>query len=104
MKADIKTRWVEALRSGHYKQGKGQLRPTSDSYCCLGVLCDIMNPEGWTLDDGLYIFEDRFFGVLSPELRSKTGVNQKIHSTVMDMNDIEKKPFKEIAQWIQENA
>ena len=33
-------RWVEALRSGKYKQGAGQLR-TGDSFCCLGVLCDL---------------------------------------------------------------
>lgn len=32
--------WVEALRSGKYKQGKGCLR-YGDNYCCLGVLCEV---------------------------------------------------------------
>lgn len=34
-------RWLEALRSGQYKQGAGRLQKDSDkgtSYCCLGVL------------------------------------------------------------------
>lgn len=33
--------WVEALRSGQYKKGTGRLRPTYDSFCCLGVLCNL---------------------------------------------------------------
>ncbi len=40
----IKAKWVEALRSGEYKQGKGVLRGsdmTKPTYCCLGVLCDV---------------------------------------------------------------
>lgn len=40
MNAQIKARWIEALRSGNYQQGKGHLR-TGDAYCCLGVLCDL---------------------------------------------------------------
>lgn len=40
MKAEIKQRWVAALRSGDYKQGCGELyNPNEDTYCCLGVLC-----------------------------------------------------------------
>lgn len=32
--------WVEALNSGEYKQTKGLLRK-KDSFCCLGVLCEL---------------------------------------------------------------
>lgn len=47
MDAEIKKRWVEALRSGEYSQGKGALRAQSaDSYCCLGVLCDLAVKDG----------------------------------------------------------
>lgn len=35
------TKWVEALRSGDYKQGKGALRDINGNYCCLGVACEI---------------------------------------------------------------
>lgn len=37
--------WLTALRSGKYKQGYGQLKLECDestSYCCLGVLCEVM--------------------------------------------------------------
>ncbi len=40
MKEDIKEKWVAALRSGKYKQGKHRLK-NGRKYCCLGVLCDI---------------------------------------------------------------
>lgn len=33
--------WVRALRSGKYKKGKCTLRPTTNTYCCLGVACDL---------------------------------------------------------------
>lgn len=35
----VKEQWVAELRSGKYKQGKGNLRK-GDRYCCLGVLCE----------------------------------------------------------------
>ncbi len=38
-----KRRWVTALRSGKYEQGDSELySPSHNSYCCLGVLCDIV--------------------------------------------------------------
>lgn len=40
MKKTLKLKWIAALRSGAYKQGKGRLR-RGDSYCCLGVLCEV---------------------------------------------------------------
>ncbi len=40
-KENIRKRWVAALRSGNYKQGKRRLR-VEDRFCCLGVLCDIV--------------------------------------------------------------
>jgi hypothetical protein len=40
MNASIKQAWIDALRSGNYKQGYGNLRQ-GDYYCCLGVLTDL---------------------------------------------------------------
>ena len=54
MKPDIKKKWVAALRSGNYKQGRKRLMATEwdsynrnfkHSYCCLGVLCHIVQKE-----------------------------------------------------------
>jgi hypothetical protein len=44
LKPEIKQRWLNALRSNNYKQGQGQLRQ-NDSYCCLGVLCDVVKDD-----------------------------------------------------------
>jgi len=44
MDKEVKQKWVDALRSGKYKQGQGYLR-TPDGYCCLGVLCEVLNAE-----------------------------------------------------------
>lgn len=51
MTPDLKEQWVAALRSGEYKQGPGWLR-RGDKFCCLGVLCDLVAPEDWTLTGG----------------------------------------------------
>ena len=40
MKREVAEKWVEALRSGQFKQGKGVLKNQA-GYCCLGVLCEI---------------------------------------------------------------
>jgi hypothetical protein len=41
MKTAVKKLWVEALRSGEYKQGKKCLRTQDNKFCCLGVLCNL---------------------------------------------------------------
>lgn len=45
MKKDVAKLWTKALRSGKYKKGKFTLRNHDDSFCCLGVLCDLYNNE-----------------------------------------------------------
>lgn len=48
--AYIKPKWVAALKSGEYEQGEGLLCSRSPfdgvTWCCLGVLCDILHKEG----------------------------------------------------------
>jgi hypothetical protein len=41
MKPWIKQQWVDALRSGNYLQGRGELVSCDNEYCCLGVLTDL---------------------------------------------------------------
>jgi hypothetical protein len=41
---ELKSKWIAALRSGEYKQGKGYLRD-GDTWCCLGVLATIQGYE-----------------------------------------------------------
>ena len=50
MNKEIKEKWLAALRSGKYVQSTGALRKpgdAKDSFCCLGVLCDAVDPSGW---------------------------------------------------------
>jgi hypothetical protein len=47
MSDDLVKKWVAALRSGEYKQGKGYLKYVEGGktlYCCLGVLCELTGP------------------------------------------------------------
>lgn len=45
MKQAVKDKWVKALRSGKYRQGRGSLQ-VNDAFCCLGVLCDLAVKDG----------------------------------------------------------
>jgi hypothetical protein len=50
MNPELKPKLLDALRSGEYKQGRGQLR-VNDCYCILGVVTDIYakeHGEEWT--------------------------------------------------------
>jgi hypothetical protein len=44
MKESIKKKWLQALRSGKYKQTAASLQD-GDGFCCLGVLCDLYAKE-----------------------------------------------------------
>ncbi|KGM36152.1 hypothetical protein [Inquilinus limosus] len=73
---EARTKWVEALRSGEYQQGKHQLRD-GDGFCCLGVACDLFAKlEGigeW--DNGHFkIQHEREFGVLLTPVRTWLGL------------------------------
>ena len=69
--------WVAALRSGKYKQGKRALHPTPDTYCCLGVACDLYQRamgESWQNDNSSIL---SFWGnaqVLPPRVRLWLGL------------------------------
>jgi hypothetical protein len=49
MKKEIAKKWVKALRSGKYKQGKGYLKQLNSKneprHCCLGVLCELYDQQ-----------------------------------------------------------
>jgi len=46
MNKEIKAKWIEKLKSGEYKQGKDMLHNRfENTFCCLGVLCDMYSKE-----------------------------------------------------------
>jgi len=110
---EIKKAWVTALRSGEFKQGKGQLHNReTDTYCCLGVLCEIAVKSGvnvkqeWMGDCKMF---DGHFGTLPPAIREWSGLEQGgarvwIHDRPLmltDQND-NYATFEEIADAIEE--
>jgi hypothetical protein len=70
MKEEIKNLWVEALRSGNYKQRVGGLKPWNDGFCCLGVLCDISKQGKWKEEQ--YLNNDEY---LPNKVREWAGMN-----------------------------
>lgn len=53
MDIETKTKWIEALKSGKYVQGTGQLY-RNGKHCCLGVLGEVV---GLKIKDGGVDFE-----------------------------------------------
>lgn len=101
-----KARWVEALRSGKYKQGKGRLRD-GDCFCCLGVGCDVYDPSGWGRDaiNGDFYRAPYIVGNLPPEVRQHFGVKRMFgeygdYGGLAEINDDTMGTFSEIADII----
>ncbi len=53
MNPELKDKWIKALRSGYYKQGQEVLKSIDYKFCCLGVLCDIIDTNKWSLKTSL---------------------------------------------------
>jgi len=53
MNKEVAKLWVDALRSGEYKQGTGKLARRGE-FCCLGVLCELAIKNGIDLKVGKY--------------------------------------------------
>lgn len=78
MNPEWKAKWVAALRSGEYKQGKRYLRK-GDEFCCLGVLTDLAAKEGhcaWGRvgEEDEHYTDDGTFGVLPIPIARLVGV------------------------------
>ena len=94
---EIKDKWLTALRSGEYKQGRAQLyNDLSNSYCCLGVLgvvCEtpIEKLGGGSLSESFTTVPEIFLGY------------RQLASRLMDMNDGGNMNFPQIADYIEQN-
>lgn len=135
LKADIKAKWLAALRLPGKKQAKGTLRRETPvtgeiGYCCLGVLCDIVDPTRWKrredsvsyaegpvfswgpfrafklmLTDGMEKFKAGGYantGVVPPTLAKSIGLTGDAQQKLSRMND-DGQSFSYIADWIEEN-
>jgi hypothetical protein len=127
MDAELKAKWVAALRSGEYEQARGMLHDEQHGgYCCLGVLCKVVGAE-WgpfqkekECDDGVYLAQldhvpvkdgellgDTDGEELEPAACKKFGIPDQ--TIFIGMNDgheirgIKQHSFAEIADYIEKN-
>ncbi len=46
MNEDVKVKFIDALLSGEYTQGKGKLRLFNNTVCANGILCELAIKDG----------------------------------------------------------
>lgn len=92
MNPDMKAKWIEALRSGKYQQGRNRLITESGRYCCIGVGAKVLFPE--------FEFNPDTATVCAAEKLGLTGGQQQ---GLVEMNDFQDKSFAEIADYIEKN-
>lgn len=123
MDAALKEEWAQALESGKYKQGHRVLRRRcyltgeDDEFCCLGVLVDYLEPEGWvapfdglgavshvTPSDNIDTLETNYDGIAYPTERflESVGLSSVEVDQLAHLNDSGEKDFVGIAKYIRE--
>jgi len=109
MKAELKRKWIKALRSKRYRQTKGMLhriqtvRHREHGFCCLGVLCRVMGIEEKTERGSERGTFDGVGGVLSTQLQVKAELEEEKMNRLVALNDEEGYSFSQIASWILKN-
>lgn len=97
MNPEVKSKWLEALRSGKYIQTKTALK-RGNGYCCLGVLCDVVEPDMWKGDTHRDVTS-----LPDLDLREHVGLDYEDATKLSEMNDTGGKSFSEIADYIEAN-
>lgn len=83
-----RARWVEALRSGKFRQAQNRLR-LGNAYCCLGVACVLAGIEAETHSEayGLYLFDDEYLTL--PD-RAQEWLGVQAASPRIDFGDVDR--------------
>lgn len=122
MKREDAKKWLAALRSGEYKQGKQTLRTSDNKFCCLGVLqhCltgSVETYSGPNSDEALSLPTPTWLEKHDIEFTKKDGIVcqwpwlSKLKMGAVSANDgtdplspkhVENKTFEEIADAIEE--
>ncbi len=121
MKKDIAKKWIKALRSGKYKQGRDKLRTKNNEFCCLGVLCNLhaqahpdfaarqRNPSSYDGNDATLGLNVRnWAGLKTTDGDFDRGEvdgapRDSLSTSLIDLNDAEMWNFKRIATFIEKN-
>lgn len=102
----FKAKWIAALRSGEYKQGRHYLRGEDDQFCCLGVAADLVGVEWEKRPSGVWLADDHV-STLGDLLCNKLGLDpigylRSLGNSLASLND-GGKSFPEIAAVIEAN-
>ncbi len=84
LRAELRDKWLKALRSGEYEQTIEVLHDNT-GYCCLGVLCDISGLGEWDTD--VYLIDN---DILSTDLGDKArdfGLDGTLAANLVSLND-----------------
>lgn len=95
-------KWIVDLRSGEYQQGMNALQ-YRNSYCCLGVGSRTAEKNGMRIK--LATMENSLIGgslSSQPQASEWLDLSNDIESTLINMNDYEKKSFDKIADYLEE--
>lgn len=108
----LQRKWVEALRSGEYRQTKGYLL-MEGAYCCLGVACLSigLSPEHAL---GADVFDGSYVAVLPPLVKDgmrfrgwcgefRNATDDERYQSLADLND-GGKTFDEIADFVEAHS
>ena len=129
MNTRIANKWIKALESGKYVQGKGVLKTGTTEkpkHCCLGVLCELYMKENpgeaeweYNVDSGEFAFvldDDVGLSLLPERIRYwsemkstdgtipenfKTGPRAGLRKDLASINDSPRGTFKKIAEYIR---
>ena len=100
MLTENQQKWVAALRSGDYEQGRGSLQ-RGDKYCCLGVACVVAEINGVSVTK----FEGEIDGGglwSQKAVKDWVGLSDK-EGRLISANDRDEWSFAEIADLIESN-
>ena len=95
---ELKKKWVDALRSGKYRQSRGALKGQR-GYCCLGVLASLAGVE----DEKLKKYSGdplNNFGIELPVHANKRE-RADTETCLISLNDDAHYSFKKIADWVE---
>jgi hypothetical protein len=95
-------RWADRLINGDDKQCQGYLRHDKDTFCCLGIACDLFDTNIWRKECCQYSYRG-CVSELPREIRTFIGITLAESDYLIQLNDIQNKTFKEIGQYIKEN-
>ena len=109
MEKNLKELWITALVSSEYKQGCELLHnPTTNRFCCLGVLCEVIrkkDPQLKRLTNGSYSLNKKrsINSNFDDAMLRRTGLSHDDTTALIHLNDETDKSFEDIAYYIERN-